>query len=129
MTEQQRQRKTFIEIDDARKFPKEAALRYNKGKVPLSFILDFNNAIKAVSQVSKMGAEKYALLNWQKGLPWRSVEDSLLRHLTAFHNGENFDEESGLPHIAHVAWNALALCEFYFIREEFDDRKGEVKNG
>ena len=25
--------------------------------------------------------------------------------------GEKFDQESGLPHLAHVCWNALAILE------------------
>ena len=105
------------------------AMRFNNNKPQLSFLLDFPNAIEEVCRVCEMGAKKYALLNWQKGLPFRGVEDSLLRHLTAFHNGEDYDLESKKHHLAHVAWNALALLEYCGTRPEFDNRKGEDNNG
>ena len=102
------------------------AKRYNEGKPKLSFVLDFQEAIALVSQVSEFGAHKYGRYNWQKGLPYTSVSDSLLRHLTAFQNGEDNDPESGLPHTAHIAWNALALAEFFVKNPEKDDRAYET---
>lgn len=67
------------------------------------------------------GAAKYGLHNWKKGLHVRDVASSLLRHLTAFLNGEDIDEESGLSHTGAIAWNALMLSEMYR-RPDMDDR-------
>lgn len=98
------------------------ALRYNKDKTPLSFLLDFPNATAGVARVLEFGAKKYARNNWRQGLPFTEVTDSLLRHLQAFHSGEDVDPESGLPHIDHALCNMLFLAEFFRIRPEYDDR-------
>lgn len=66
--------------------------------------------IEEIAKVYNYGAIKYGPNQWQK---LSDFEDryyaALLRHLCAWRKGENIDEESGLRHIAQVAWNALAL--------------------
>jgi uncharacterized HAD superfamily protein len=57
-----------------------------------------------------------------------SVAASMKRHIAAFERGEDFDEESGLLHMAHAAWNALAIVSYYKHRPEFDDRKHSYLN-
>lgn len=86
--------------------------RHNDGKPQLSYILEFANAIKSAAAVFVFGAIKYARGNWKKGMPREEVIDSLLRHLTAYQNGELNDPESGLPHVGHIMANALFLAEF-----------------
>lgn len=93
------------------------ASRHNKGKPQLSFILDAPNAINELAEVFAMGAEKYERDNWKKGLDKNEIIDSLLRHLTAFKDGEVKDSESGLSHTAHVLWNALVLAEQHSTKE------------
>ena len=89
----------------------EKAMRFNTGKPELSYLLDAPIAIKGLCEVFAMGAEKYERDNWQKGLDKNQIIDSLLRHLTAFKNGELIDDESGKNHTFHVLWNALVLAE------------------
>lgn len=79
-------------------------------------------AIAGASNVLEYGTQKYDRANWHKGLPWTEVIDSMLRHLAHFLDGEDFDKESGLPHVDHITCNALFLAEFYRTRREFDDR-------
>jgi hypothetical protein len=47
--------------------------------------------------------------NWRKGLPVSQIASSLQRHLWAYMEGEEVDSESGLSHLDHLLWNAVAL--------------------
>lgn len=96
-------------------------LRYNEGKVRYDLLHPF--AKEQLAKVFTMGAKKYAENNWQKGMPWSKVLASLHRHLEAIERGEDYDIESGLLHAAHVEWNAHALCAYYKIYPQGDDRQ------
>lgn len=98
------------------------ALRFDAGKPELSYILTAPHAIKGVSHVFAMGAQKYGRDNWKQGMRYTRMCNSLLRHLTAFMEGETYDPESGLPHIHHAATNALMLAEMTEVCPESDDR-------
>jgi len=66
-------------------------------------------ALIAVAEVLTYGANKYAAHNWRNGLNHSRMVAALLRHLMAYQTGEDADPESGLPHLAHMACNALML--------------------
>jgi hypothetical protein len=69
--------------------------------------------------VGTFGADKYTLHGW---LAVENGEerymDALFRHLLA---DEETDAESDLPHLAHAAWNALAVLELHLRRTGHDD--------
>lgn len=69
-----------------------------------------------------VGARKYEDRNWEKGYAWSLSYGALLRHLFAFWSGQDIDPETGSPHMAAVAFHALALLQFMDTHPELDDR-------
>ena len=69
-----------------------------------------------------VGAEKYAENNWRLGYRWSLSYAALLRHVTAFWNGEMLDPETGMCHLASVVFHAFALMEYADTHPELDDR-------
>jgi hypothetical protein len=96
------------------------ALRYDSGKIRHDLIPP--HALNELAKVYTMGAKKYAPHNWRKGMAWSRVLGSLKRHLNEIEMCNDYDEESGLYHAAHVAWNAITLLEYYKIYPQGDDR-------
>ena len=102
------------------------ALRSNTGKPEMSYILTFPQAIAELAKGCMYGGEKYERGNYLRGgKPLTEYVDCLLRHLTAWQNGEDDDPESGCSHLGHVLWNALALCQFALSGNSKDDRINE----
>lgn len=67
--------------------------------------------IDAVTAVRMYGNEKYHdPENWRQVEPQR-YRDALYRHWLAYLKGEKCDQESGLPHLWHLATNAAFLIE------------------
>ena len=79
----------------------------------------FSNALMAVAEVGTFGANKYTDYGWRfVENAQRRYTDALYRHLMAYHSGELTDKESNLLHLAHAAWNALAVLEFELQKHE-----------
>lgn len=69
-------------------------------------------AIAAAEASFQYGADKYDDRNWEKGLPWQQMIDSLKRHVEDFENGHDYDDGpggSGLPHVAMIMASAMML--------------------
>ena len=66
--------------------------------------------LKGLAAVLTMGAEKYEEDGW-KNVPRleQRYRAALMRHFEAMRSGQDVDEESSLPHISHVACNAMFL--------------------
>jgi len=79
-------------------------------------------ALRALGDVYAYGERKYASWNWAKGMKWSRVSDAMLRHYERFSMGEERDEESGLLHTAHMAWNAITLLTYEMLNLGEDDR-------
>lgn len=101
------------ESDPDGKNPHERGAKLDAGKsFPALVIRGFSKAISKVVEVGTFGALKYSRNGWmyvENGL--ERYEDALYRHLLADLNGETLDPETKLPHLAHAAWNILAIIE------------------
>jgi hypothetical protein len=79
-------------------------------------------SLMILGRVAGMGALKYSAFNYLNGFDWSLAYNAMQRHANLFWAGENTDPESGLPHIAHAAWMALALLSFHLRQLGTDDR-------
>jgi hypothetical protein len=80
------------------------------------------SALLEVAKVAGFGAEKYDRYNFLRGYPWSLSFDAMQRHALAYWGGEDLDPESGISHMAHVAWHALAMIAFAQRGVGTDDR-------
>ncbi len=100
----------------------QEAKRFDTGKV--DFTLIPVDAMEAEARVWEMGEQKYGRGNWQTlwGAGTRvKVMKSILRHCFKILTGEDLDEESGLPHAAHIRCNAAMLIR------DYNNRTGEER--
>lgn len=94
---------------------KDQSAKADKGKLELSLVN--TELVKAVAEVRMYGTEKYGdSENWRKVEPKRYV-DALYRHLLAYIEGDEVDEESGLSHLAHMACNLSFLLDKEYLKE------------
>jgi hypothetical protein len=77
-------------------------VKYDADKLRYDLVPTY--ALKDIVAVLTHGAKKYAPDNWRK------VDDlenryfaAAMRHMEAWRQGTEMDEESGLPHLAHAA--------------------------
>lgn len=80
------------------------------------------SAMEELNKVLMYGAEKYGDYNWVGGMSWSRMFNAACRHLFAWLGGENRDEESGLPHLAHATCCCLMLLSFSINENGEDDR-------
>ena len=73
-------------------------------------------AMMGTARVLTFGAKKYADRNWENGIEYSRVYGALLRHMTAWWDGEDLDPETGLSHLHHASCCIMFLQQFV----EFD---------
>ena len=101
------------------------ALRFDEGKPPIHLIP--TEGILGLASVYAKGAAKYAPRNWEKGMDWCRCYNSLMRHALAWMSGQDTDPETGLPHMAQVAWNAIAILTYAERKIGKDDRPHDLR--
>jgi hypothetical protein len=81
-------------------------------------------ALHELAKAYSYGAVKYGDRNWEKrpGLKRTRIFAAIMRHAWAWMQGEERDPESGLHHMAQVAWGALALIQYHKRAYDNDDR-------
>ena len=102
--------------------------KYDTGKPMVGLMKqDFHLALIAVAEVTSYGVKKYN----QPG-SWRTVENATRRYVDALgrHDLQGTHElccpESGLTHLAHRAWNALATLQLML--EEREEGRKDVED-
>ena len=86
-----------------------------------------SKAMVELAKVLTFGAKKYASHNWRHGIAYSRIIAAIMRHVTAYNDGETLDPETGLSHIAHALCECMFLLEFEQTHPEMDDRYKEVK--
>lgn len=113
-------------VNVRKKFTDGGGKRFNNGK--LRYDLVQPKAHEDMVEVLTDGAMKYTERNWERGMSWTTVLQSLKRHIAAFEKGEDFDPESGKLHMAHAACNVHFLNAYYYIYPQGDDRPKRFLN-
>lgn len=99
----------------------EKAKHFDDNKPEIQYILAMPG-LKAVAAVGTFGKAKYGQWNYKGGMLWMRLLGSCSRHLMDFILGEDMDKESGLPHLAHLCYDALMLLGYMTEHKELDDR-------
>lgn len=98
----------------------EQGIKYDQDK-PRMDLLDPSFTI-GVAEVLTFGAKKYAADNWRGGIAFTKLISSIHRHLAEIQKGNDLDDESGLPHVYHIACNCQFLGWMLKNKPEMDDR-------
>ena len=86
-------------------------------------------ALAEVLKVLEVGAQFYGPRNWAENhqdVKWSRYLNALERHLKKFKRGQDFDEETGLDELAHMAANVLFLLTYRLKGLGVDDRWKDV---
>ena len=80
--------------------------------------------IEKIVEVYTAGARKYGPNKWQ-GLDngYDRYKAAMLRHLVEYEKGNTIDLDTGCLHLAHVAWNAIAML-YCSLNEKKTESKG-----
>jgi hypothetical protein len=73
-------------------------------------------ALREVAAVYGYGELKYPAgpdgPNWLHGMPYSWNERAAYDHISQWREGEDFDSEDGVSHLAHAIWHLLTILEF-----------------
>lgn len=80
--------------------------------------------MRPLAEVGQFGEGKYSMYNFLKGGEQNQYLDAIKRHLDKYEDPTlpDVDHESGVSHLAHVAWNALVGMYMMANYPELDDR-------
>lgn len=99
--------------------------KFDSGKSPIHLVP--TKCVTDAARVFGFGAAKYGENNWRHDLnnmPFSRHYGSIMRHLLAWHSGEDIDPESGLPHLDHALTQIMILktTADFADKDEVDDR-------
>ena len=102
-------------------------VKFDNGKLQWGLlpIRETEQVVKVLTKAIQSG--KYEANNWQKVPNAKErYEDALMRHYSAWKQGEETDAESGESHLAHLACNVLFLM--WLENQEIGEKIGNEKN-
>lgn len=105
-------------LEEARQ--RSPGLKFDAGKPPMELLDRY--AMEEIAKVLQFGASKYGRDNWRNDIQVSRLIGAALRHIYAYADGEVFDPESGLPHLAHAGCCVMFCLWMHANRPEFDDR-------
>lgn len=80
------------------------------------------DAARAIVKVLAFGAGKYSARNWEQGMAWSRCYAAIIRHATAWWEGEDKDPETGMSHLWHLGCGAVFLIAYELRGIGHDDR-------
>ena len=95
-------------------------------------LLDAGPALREVARVLGFGAQKYSKHGWRESMDapggdqveWGRNVSAALRHLEAWYQGETYDPESGINHLAHAICDLMFVLTYQVLGKGKDDRYG-----
>lgn len=82
-------------------------------------LCEFADAMTEITVVGTDGAKTYTDDGW-KYVPngFKRYTGACLRHLFAHWRGDLYDKKSGHLHLAHFAWNAIAILQLWLMAQK-----------
>lgn len=95
-------------------------VKHDSGKYRLDLLP--KTFLEETANVLEFGSKKYSANNWREGCDWSRYHAAMLRHITAWGEGETNDPESGINHLAHAACSIAFLLDYAETKTGHDDR-------
>lgn len=97
-------------IEELSKEETDQAVKADSGKPQLTLVP--RQILFDIARVREYGTQKYGDPDNWKQVEIQRYRDAAFRHFMAYlDDPQGNDEESGLPHLAHLACNIAFLCE------------------
>ena len=102
--------KIAVELDRFQSLFSDQTVKADKDKLRLSLVP--RGIIRAIARIRMYGVEKYKDPDNWKRVEIERYRDAAFRHFLAYlDDPDGVDEESGLPHLDHLACNVAFLIE------------------
>lgn len=109
-------------FDEKNSRPDEPGVKLDAGKPRYDLIPP--EAMIAVADLFRIGAEKYGDRNWENGMSWGRIFRAMMSHAWLWWSGEEHDPVDRQHHLDSVIWCAMVL-RTYIVRgpmHRYDDR-------
>lgn len=104
----------------------KGGVKFDAGKIRMDLVPQ--DALMMIAAVFTYGAIKYDEWNWVKGMRVGRIMAALDRHKAAFLLGEELDDESGLPHLAHMGCCVMMLLSS-MLRDRHEEDRHKALDG